>query len=280
MIGDFSIAGLPVADALGFQQQIAPPERRMHHTGEEYRDKFLDLLPLGSAWNKYENSVLWTAIYGFAEIWGNPVDIRASDLLEVESDPRQTYELLSDWERNFGLPDSCFTKPQTVAQRQAALVERMTMLGGQSRQFFINYAAQLGFNIAISEFRPFMLGFDRCGDNRVFGDGTNPMLNDMFVLGYLPVYDPNGKRIARGEISEQPCFGLATPETRFWWQVHVHSIPPNGNLTDIQCILERWKPAHTQIVYDYSIFETLLMRSGLEDLLLRNGVDDILLRGL
>jgi uncharacterized protein YmfQ (DUF2313 family) len=245
-------------------------DRHVRRSGSDYREAFLSLLPNGQAWPKRSTAVLWQTCDGLCEYWGF-VDSRAADLLEQESDPRITLELLPDWERNWGLPDPCYSAPQSIGARQTALVQRMTMLGSQSRQFYINFAASLGYNISITEYRPFMVGLDRCGDNRVTGDGTNPMFSDMFVRGYLPICNPNGDRVASGEISEYPNYGLGPPENRYYWTVHVHEAPliwfrcgsgggqtgVNPHLTivhaqDLECILARWKPAHTEIVYDYS----------------------------
>jgi uncharacterized protein YmfQ (DUF2313 family) len=70
-------------------------------------------------------------------------------------------------------------------------------------------------------------------------------------------------------LSEWPNYGLAPPEIRYYWTVHVHQanlqwfrcasgqcgIDPHlriGIASDLECILNRWKPAHTQIVYDYT----------------------------
>ena len=99
-------------------------------------------------------------VKGLAQFWGDVVDARAADLLERESDPRSTIELLPDWERNWGLPDPCYTSPQSIDERQRALVMRMTMLGAQSRQFFIDVAAMLGYTITITEYRPFFVAMD------------------------------------------------------------------------------------------------------------------------
>jgi uncharacterized protein YmfQ (DUF2313 family) len=244
-------------------------DRHVRRSGSDYREAFFNLLPNGQAWPKHAlDSVLYGTVDGLCEYWGF-VDGRAADLLERESDPRQTIELLPDWERNFGLPDPCYTAPQTIAERQAALIARMTLWGSQSKAFYINFAAKLGYTITITEFRPFMVGLDRCGDNRVYGDGSDPMFSDMWVKGYLPIYDPNGERVKNGELSEQPCYGVGPPENRFYWQVHVHAgtlqwfrcgsgqcgVDPHlriGRAQDLECILERWKPAHTIIIYDYS----------------------------
>ena len=93
-------------------------------------------------------------------------------MLEVESDPRSTIELLPDWERNWGLPDPCYKEPQSIAERQLALVMRMTLMGGQAREFFIDIAAMIGYTITITEYRPFFIAMDRCGDSRVYGAGV------------------------------------------------------------------------------------------------------------
>lgn len=246
-------------------------DRHVRRSGSDYREAFFSLLPSGQAWPKHSiGSVLWMTCDGLCEYWGT-VDGRAADLLETESDPRITMELLPDWERNWGLPDPCYSAPQTIGERQKALIMRMTMMGGQSCQWFIDFAAFIGYSITITEYRPFMVGLDRCGDNRVYGDGSNPMFSDTFVCGYLPVYDPNGERVSEGELSAYPNYGLGPPENRYYWTVHVHKtsltwfrcgggggqtgVDPHliiGHATDLECILARWKPAHTEIVYDYS----------------------------
>jgi uncharacterized protein YmfQ (DUF2313 family) len=244
-------------------------DRHVRRSGDDYREAFFNLLPNGQAWPKHAlDSVLFGTVDGLCQYWGF-VDGRAADLLERESDPRKTIELLPDWERNWGLPDPCYTAPQTIAERQAALVARMTLWGSQSRQFYIDFAKQLGYTITISEYRPFMVGMDRVGDSRVYGDGSAPYFNDNFVRGFLPVCNPLGVPVGNGELSEYPNYGLGPPENRYFWTVHTYTanlqwfrcasgqcgVDPHlriGRAQDLECILERWKPAHTQIVYDYT----------------------------
>jgi uncharacterized protein YmfQ (DUF2313 family) len=161
------------------------------------------------------------------------------------------------------LPDPCYAEPFTIDDRHKALLQRMTIQGAQSRQFFINVAAQIGYTITITEYRPFMVGIDRCGDNRVIGDGT--VMRDEFGRVIL---DPQGVPVQAGEYSEYP-YMLGPPENRYYWTVHVEAkslkwfrcdsgqcgVDPHlriGLATDLECLLDRWKPAHTQIVFDYS----------------------------
>jgi uncharacterized protein YmfQ (DUF2313 family) len=211
-------------------------DRHVRRSGEDYGNAFLSLLPQGQAWPKYPGTTLDLACRGLAEYWGF-VDSRAADLLERESDPRTTIELLPDWERNWGLPDPCYTAPQTIGERQLALIMRMTMLGAQSRDFFMGVAAMLGYTITITEYRTFVCG------------------------------------VANGELSEYPYYGLGPETNRFYWTVHVDNaklvwfrvtsgqtgVDPHlriGVFDDLECLLNRWKPAHTHIIFDYSGLQT------------------------
>jgi uncharacterized protein YmfQ (DUF2313 family) len=239
-----------------------PGDRHIRRDGADYTVAFLSLLPQGQAWPRDPGTVACRVYAGLNDYWGT-VDGRAADLLEVESDPRLTLELLPDWERNWGLPDPCYAEPFTIDDRHRALVQRMTIEGAQSRQFFVNVAAQIGYAISITEYRPFMVGIDACGDNRVIGDGT--VMRDRF--GHV-ILGPRGLPVQAGELSEYP-YMLGPPENRYYWTVHVAQpslkwfrcgsgecgVDPHlriGVATDLECLLDRWKPAHTQMIFDYS----------------------------
>src|SRR5262245_29454973 len=132
-------------------------DRHVRRSGDDYFIALAALLPTGPAWPRSLDSVLMKTMRGLAQIFGY-VDRRAADLLEVESDPTKTSELLPDWERNWGLPDICFGTALSIDQRRRLLIMKMTLLGGQSRQWFIDFAAWLGFKITISEYSPFTCG--------------------------------------------------------------------------------------------------------------------------
>ena len=250
--------------ALGYWAVTPPPvDKHIRRPGSDYTQAFLSLLPQGQAWPKRAGSVLVQTCDGLCEYWGY-VDGRAADLLERESDPRQTFELLPDWERNWGLPDPCYQSPQNIGQRQLALVMRMTMEGAQLREFFIQIALMIGYTITITEYRTFICGIDRCGDNRVYGDGSDPMYDEWG----RPIKNTRGVNVAGGELSEWPNYGLGPEENRFYWTVHVIEaaliwfrtgqsqaadlLLDFGLADDLECLLNRWKPAHTQIIFDYS----------------------------
>jgi uncharacterized protein YmfQ (DUF2313 family) len=250
---------------------MSEPDRHVTRTGEDYAEAMQALLPLGQAWPRAFGSALMMVVRGLTRIWGD-FEIRASTLLEVESDPRLTIELLPDWERNWGLPDPCYSEPQTIAARQFALVQRMTIEGAQSREFFIGIAAAIGYTITITEYRPFFIAMDGCGDCRVYGAGVTSDEIMRNQWGQPIMGEAGDKPIANGELSEWPCYGLGPLETRYYWTVHVATaglqwfrvtsgqcgVDPHlriGLADDLECLLNRWKPAHTEIIFDYSNLE-------------------------
>jgi uncharacterized protein YmfQ (DUF2313 family) len=221
-----------------------PLDRHVRRSGDDYKFALLNLLPQGYAWSRAFGTTLERTVNGLAQYWGF-VDSRAADLLERESDPRKTIELLPDWERAWGLPDPCFPSATTISERQRMLVMKMTWLGGQSRQYFTDVLEWLGYTVVtIKEFSPFMAGISQVGDTR-----TPPPDS--------PVEDQNYR------------WYIGPPEQRFVWTVNIGQIGlmwfrsasgqagVNHHLefkipTEVQCLLDRWKPAHTILVPDFS----------------------------
>ena len=239
-------------------------DRHVTRTGEDYAVALQALLPQGQAWPRAWDGMLMKVVRGLTRIWGD-FELKASHLLEQESDPRKTIEMLPDWERNWGLPDPCYEEPQSVDERHQALMMRMTMIGAASREFFIEIAAQLGYTITITEYRPFMVGMDHCGDSRTKGKGPAPNYNKW---GQVLLND-RGVPIEQGELSEWPHYGLGPVANYYYWTVHVDGmklvwfrcgsgqcgVDPHlriGLADDLECLFNRWKPAHTKIIFDYA----------------------------
>jgi uncharacterized protein YmfQ (DUF2313 family) len=237
-----------------------PNDRHVRRGQEEYAHALSALLPQGIAWPRWPDTTLMKVVYGLAGGLGW-ADGRAADLLERESDPRATTEMLDSWERAWGLPDPCFKEPQSVEERRKLLVLKMTLLGAQSREFFIGVADWLGYPISISEYRPFMTGVDQCGDSREYrADGT---------LGDWP-------------------YQLGHSQMRFAWTVHIQQtklvwfragsgqcgIDPLLKIVraaDLECLLRRWAPAHTLPLFDYSGISDPFAGADRYDVTLRDG---------
>jgi uncharacterized protein YmfQ (DUF2313 family) len=209
---------------------------------DDYAAALAALLPTGAAWPRDSDGDLMGFVAGLAGIWGGEIAGRADDLLVRETDPRSTLEMLTDWERAFGLPDPCVAEPLTIGDRQKALVAKMTTQGGQSRAYFIALAASIGYAITIREFAPFMCGISEVGDTR-----------------------------PTGTAGEAFRWEIGAPEMRFYWTVKVGAVrltwfrvggggsqtgvDPHLRIalaTDLECLLRRWKPAHTDVIFDYS----------------------------
>jgi uncharacterized protein YmfQ (DUF2313 family) len=225
-------------------QSVPPSERDRHirRSGDDYTQAFLQLLPRGQAWPREASTTVFGTVDGLSQYYGY-VDGRAADLLEIESDPRKTIELLSDWERAWGLPDPCFASPQTVEQRRRILVMWMTWMGGQSRAYFTSLMDWLGYpGIEIQEFAPFMCGISYVGDSRT-------------------LYEQQNNKHFR--------WYIGPPEQRFYWTVKVGQVGLNwfraasgqsgvNHHLEFQipeeaiCLLQRWKPAHTSLIPDMS----------------------------
>lgn len=202
-------------------------DKHVRRSAADYATAFRALLPQGLAWPISPISILSKVINGLTHIFGF-VDDRAADLLEVETDPRLTTELLPEWERAFGLPDNCFPFPSIDEDvRRSNLVTRMTLLGEQSRAFFIKQGLSVGETVQIREFAPYMCGVSRVGDTRMANVENSDPVHFRWQLG--------------------------PPENRFYWTVKILVLLPSFKGGDLFCILRRWKPAHTEVVFDYSV---------------------------
>jgi uncharacterized protein YmfQ (DUF2313 family) len=124
-------------------------------TATEYKEQFKALLPPGRLWDalRADGSLADDLVAALAEEFAR-VDGRAVDLL-AEVDPRTAIEWLAEWEEWAGLPDVCSGALTTLQQRRAALLQKLTATGGQSRAYFVELAASLGYAVDIEEFRPF-----------------------------------------------------------------------------------------------------------------------------
>ncbi len=184
-------------------------------TQQDYAQQLLALRPYGPAWPETD-TLLESAAVEFAADHN-----RAAGLID-EADPRTSNDLFTDWERVAGLPDACIIDDQTLAQRRATLLARITTIGGQSAAYYIALAAQLGYTITVSEFDLYDVTDDVSaliyGEPWQYAFQVNAALNTVFVFAVTDsVDDP-----------------LAA------WS--------NAAL---ECTINRYKPAHTIALFSY-----------------------------
>jgi uncharacterized protein YmfQ (DUF2313 family) len=192
-------------------------------TAENYRDALESTLPRGAAWPR---RALVSVLRSLLHAWGDElarVDGRAQDLLD-EADPRDTAELLAEWEVMAGLPGACVGLGATVALRRAALLAKLTEPGGYHPDDYIDEAADIGFTVTLTEFTPTECG-DDCG---------------------IPMYDAAwwfALQIDGDLITEQAAVvgGSACGDPlRFF-----------GNEL-LECVLKEFRQAHVELLFAYT----------------------------
>lgn len=133
------------------------------------------------------------------------------DDLINERDSRTTTELITEHETEWGLPDECLGASAVLADRRAAVLTRIRAIGGLSPAYYITVAAALGYTITIEEFTPAWCGLMVAGD---------------------------------------PC---GDQDVLFYWLVNVHYdfVNPFTSYSDLACLLEKIKPAHTILLTQF-----------------------------
>lgn len=202
-----------------------------------YADQLKSLLPRGAAWSVPPGSALDAFLLGFAEEFAR-LDRRGTDLMR-EADPRTTLEMLADWERVAGLPDSCYAAPDNLPERRVALAQKVTGLGGQSRAYFIDLAARLGWDIEIEEHRPARIGM-RLGGRLNSLDWAHTWTVHILPFDGDPSEDPF--RIARAKIGDRMGVRL-----RGWGAI------------DLECVIRRAAPAHSIVLFAYDSIPVALL---------------------
>ncbi len=200
----------------------------MARDAKTYQEYFQKLLPPGQAFNAENQERLAAILYVFGVAFSD-LDLRVDTLLR-EALPEATQELINEWEIEVGLPDQCIGMPDTLKQRRDLIVQRIVSRGGQSPSFYIEIAKLMGYDITITEHRPFIAGRSRCG-TRISGVPTD------------------------------------IEKIRFHWTVNVAEARTNNfrtgisrcgeslgsfsNASDLQCVFNRIKPSHTVMHFNY-----------------------------
>lgn len=206
----------------------------------DYLKLWKNLFPLGRLWRFLDQPQLTALLQAFSE---EPcrVDERVQDLLR-EADPRQSLELLEDWERLLGLPDECSPEDQDVAERREQVVQKLTDTGGLSAGRYEFLGQQLGFEIDVYDNPPFRAGLSRAGDAL-----TNSFF-DVFRAG-----DRAGEQLTLS--GWQFYFTVELPATsaqifragsRAGERLRLFENPL------IECTIQKLKPAHTAVFFRFT----------------------------
>ena len=192
----------------------------MTRAATDYLRQLLSLLPRGPAWSRDPASVNYELLYGASEELTR-IDDRSNELL-VERNTKTTTELITDNELDLGLPEYClihgvpYEPVQTLEERRLSCNAKLITSGQQDKEYFIEIVEALGFtDVDIVENTPAFAGLAEAGD---------------------------------------PCGDLSV---LFYWTLE-YNVPSDspyymngGSLQAVQCAIEKYRPAHTILLYDY-----------------------------
>ena len=131
---------------------------------------------------------------------------------------------IEDYERVYGLPGPCAKAGQLRQERFALLAVALQERGGISLAWLKRYAALAGYEVDISEYRPFRAGHSRAGDALTNGD---------WIHAFLVVAGAGARRAFRAGQS------VAGEALRTWGD------------SLLECIINWRKPAHTVALVAY-----------------------------
>ena len=109
------------------------------------------MLPVGKAWDAANDSdtnmgKLFKGLGG--EFYRLELLIQT---LNRELDINRTEQLIRDWETAVGIPDDCFTiQDETLAKRRSQVLVKLRNIRIQSRQDFIDLAAEFGVEVDVT----------------------------------------------------------------------------------------------------------------------------------
>jgi uncharacterized protein YmfQ (DUF2313 family) len=133
------------------------------YTSADYQSALLAHFPRGRVWQTGPDNPQTNLAKALAKSFQR-VDASALSLL-AGGFPATALELLPEWEESLGLPDNCtIGETYTIERRRQAVVSRLVGKGSLSKQFYINLAKTLGYDITIDEFRQARAGFSVCGE--------------------------------------------------------------------------------------------------------------------
>jgi uncharacterized protein YmfQ (DUF2313 family) len=194
------------------------------HSAIDYLWQFERLLPRGRVWHRGWGTAQAAQLLTLMPTWA-ALDARAGELIP-DAFPCTTVELLPEWEATLGLPDPCVQPPlSTLQQRQAAVCAKFVARGGQTRDYFIQIAASLGYEISIETFTPFFASRGCAGQ---------PLNGPEWAFAWqITVHSTLPVTYFRASMSS-----ANDPLATF------------GDET-LRCMFEAIKPAHTEIIWIY-----------------------------
>lgn len=192
---------------------------------EDYSSQLISLLPRGAAWDSVGDGLFGSLVYAIASEFA-----RVSDkicILENETFPLNTTQLLTDWERVLGLPDAATAGiPQSTTERRASVATKFSTTATATPSFFVQLASDFGYAIEVIEYFPALVGRARVGDS------INAPGNEFTWTVRIPGNYTQSRRAIVGD-------AFVGDRIATWGQ---------GSL---EALISQYKPAHTSLNFVY-----------------------------
>lgn len=189
-----------------------PADALSSPTSDDLISAGVTFLPTGAAWGTPDGEALslGSVLARFTRVLLAPFEwlYARAWRLALESSARTVTETLPDWEREYGLPERCFTADQSTAQRLIALQRKVNAAPLSHPEDFLRVAADFGFTIEIEEPCTFECGYSECGGHHE----TGPLSEETYVIvrvrGAAETYFECGV----SECGHDPLFSLSGAE--------------------------------------------------------------------
>lgn len=192
-----------------------------------------DLWPQGIAWLQIrESDSALAKVNCLIASEVQQIDDRTVALLR-EANPKTTFEMLEDWEEFLNIPDECTPEGDpTIFERRVRICQKLTTGGGQNKAFYELIAAQLGYDtevIDVEDFSDFRVGKSVVGDRLT--NGSNAATGWAFTFALIaPATLVRYFRTGQSTVGEPLV--LVSNET-------------------LECVINRFKPAHVNVLFSF-----------------------------
>ncbi|MBD9445751.1 MULTISPECIES: putative phage tail protein [unclassified Rhizobium] len=184
----------------------------------------LSMWPTGAAWGTPDGQAMSLSstlagltrvmVDGFVWLYGRAWQLARQATMSGVS------ETLPEWERDYGLPESCFVGTQTTAQRLQALARKVSGIPTLNPAEFVTLAADYGFTIEIEEPALFRCGFSECASGQHVGGYTD----ETFWIVRVPGQGISYFEAGAGRCGDDLLFSL-------------------GETAELLCLLRKYAPA-------------------------------------